>query len=267
MGALINCVELQESADNCTAMGTLAVSPPTEPRAEPGRGRGHDLGRGQVWDPSHTRAFLAPEFLGRLLVSCTRSFARHLETNRASDDHEEETSDSPSVPSKDRDGRNKDWVDNRNHDNVKGNNDSTATLACPSAPAVGGGGMERNHQRQEEDDEEMSHAEGADLVLGGHCALLLGLLIRGQEEIRCGFGVIVCCREPSITVDACTSTVPLCAFLFSTSGVILLLTHPGLRLKPALLILTSIRRLCRRRHGCHLRKHIFCRRNLCHMLV
>lgn len=201
MGALINCVELQESADNCAAMGTLAVSPPTKPRAEPGRGRGRDLGRGQVWRPHRTRAFLAPEFLGRLLVSCTRSFARHLETNRASDDHEEETSNSPSVPSKDRYDGNEDWINNRDHDHMKGKGDSTAPLVCPSAPAVGvkgngGGKMEqhRHYQRQEEDDEEMSHAEGADLVLGGHCALLLGLLIRGQEEIRCGFSVIVCCE-------------------------------------------------------------------------
>lgn len=203
MGALINCVELQESADNCAAMGTLAISPPTEPLAEPGRGRGRDLGRGQVRGPPRTRAFLAPEFLGRLLVFCTRSFARHLEINRASDEDEAESSDSPSVPSKDRNDRNKDWISTRDEDHMRGKNGSTAQLAaplvCPSAPAVNvrgncGGKMEQHqhHQRQEEDDdEEMSHAEGADLVLGGHCALLLGLLIRGQEEIRCGLGVIV----------------------------------------------------------------------------
>ena len=180
MGALINCVELQESAENCAVMGTLVVSPPpTGPSAELSRGRLR----------GHRRTCLAPEFLGRLLVFCTRSFSRHLEISRPIDDtcdeDEEETSTSPSKRPNDRvKGGNAPHRQNR--EDADSPAQAVAPPTHPATPTVSLRTKKQQQQEDEEEEEEMSHSEGAELVLGGHCALLLGLLIRDQEEIRCG---------------------------------------------------------------------------------
>lgn len=163
MGALINCVELKESAHNCAAMASLVVRPPATPSMRVGAG-------GQLSASELPPKCFAPEFLARLLVHCTRSFARQLEVGRP----DEEEHDSASSPPKGREGDGKD---------ANSTEPAVAPPARPVKTAANPAGEE------EEEDDEMSHAEGADLVLGGHCALLLGLLVREDETNRCAAGV------------------------------------------------------------------------------
>lgn len=187
MSALINCVELKESADNCAAMASLAVHPPPTARSVDERvfgghrGKPKELLPGVVGDLSSHRC-LAPEFLARLLIRCTRSFAHQLEADRPDGDGEEGLA-SPTPARMQQPGRRTtDRSDSRD-----GAGSSTALAAAPTAapaispaPVTGQGG--------DNGEQLMSHAEGTDLVLGGHCALLLGLLVREQEENRCGSG-------------------------------------------------------------------------------
>lgn len=185
MSALINCVELKESADNCAAMASLAVHPPTTARAVDetmfggNRREQKELLFGGVGGLSSSRC-LAPEFLAMLLIRCTRSFAHQLEGDRTDEDGEEGAA-SPAPARVQQPGRRiMDHGDSRN-----GAGSSTALAVAPTAeraispaPVTPQGG--------DNGEQLMSHAEGTDLVLGGHCALLLGLLVREQEANRCG---------------------------------------------------------------------------------
>lgn len=158
MGALINCVELKESAKNCAIMASLTVHPRSLAR------EGSRLsGGGGV-----SSKCLAPEFLAKLLVRCTRTFAHQLEGDRPDQGEEEPSSPSPqgkygSITSGPR------------------GSDSTSLEVASKAQS-----MTPTAAQEGEGEELMSHTEGADLVLGGHCALLLGLLLREQERSRCG---------------------------------------------------------------------------------
>ena len=160
MGALINCVELKESANNCAIMASLT----TYPRYDVPEGSRRD---GQL---SGVRGVsskcLAPEFLAKLLVRCTINFAHQLEGDRP--DHGEEEPSSPSPQAKYGDIA----------DGPRG--------AGPTSPetASNAQSMTPTAAQEAEGEELMSHTEGAELVLGGHCALLLGLLIREQQDSR-----------------------------------------------------------------------------------
>lgn len=159
MGALINCVELKENTDNCAAMASLAANLPASVGA---RERERTQVRGMALFPK----CFAPEFLARLLIRCTRSFGHQLQGDRP-DQCEEE----PVTPALTRHG---DILERRR------NSDSSALVVAPTAQPVAPLAAHGT-----EGEELMSHAEGADLVLGGHCALLLGLLIRVHESNRC----------------------------------------------------------------------------------
>lgn len=162
MGALINCVELKESAKNCAIMASLTAYPHSH--APEGSRRGGQLSSGR----GSSSKCLAPEFLAKLLVRCTRNFAHQLEGDRP--DHGEEEPSSPSPQAK------YGGITNgpRGADPTS---PETASNAQNMVPAVA---------QEAEGEELMSHTEGADLVLGGHCALLLGLLIREQQGSRYG---------------------------------------------------------------------------------
>lgn len=185
MSALINCVELKESADNCAAMASLAVRPPATARAADQRMFGghrrkqKELLLGVVGDLSSSRC-LAPEFLARLLIRCTRSFAHQLEAGR-SDEDDEEGPASPAPARMQQPGHRT----TDHHDPRDGAGASTGLSVAPTeAPAISPAPV--MPQGGDSGEQLMSHAEGTDLVLGGHCALLLGLLIREQEANRCG---------------------------------------------------------------------------------
>lgn len=187
MSALINCVELKESADNCAAMASLAVHPPTTSRAVDERMFGghrrkrEELLSGVVGDLFSSRC-LAPEFLAKLLIRCTRSFAHQLEVDRPDGDGEEGPA-SPAPCRMQQPGRR-----TMDHSNSRdGAGSSTALAVAPtSKPAISPAPV--TPQGGDTGEQLMSHAEGTDLVLGGHCALLLGLLVREQEANRCGKG-------------------------------------------------------------------------------
>ncbi|CAB1099400.1 unnamed protein product [Ectocarpus sp. CCAP 1310/34] len=169
MSALINCVELKESADNCAAMASLAVHPPY---AWAAGGKTFAGGSKKQWRPlpgvGDCRC-LAPEFLAKLLTLYTRDFAHQLETGRpgGNDDDERPVSRPPSGTAQHGGGV------------IAGGSSATApaTRSIPSPVAV-------TPQKGDNGEQSMSHAEGTDLVLGGHCALLLGLLVRDQERNR-----------------------------------------------------------------------------------
>lgn len=165
MGALINCVELKESAANCAAMASLVVRPSSTAGGIAGGGATE---RTVYFVGLSSRCF-APEFLARLLIHCTKGFAQQLEADRSNQGEEGPASPPPRAA--------------EGGDVLIGRRDTTESCASGVAHAVepmtpeamlGGDGGE----------EVMSHAEGADLVLGGHCALLLGLLVRAQEKNR-----------------------------------------------------------------------------------
>lgn len=185
MSALINCVELKESADNCAAMASLAVHPPATARAVDERMFGGDRRKqteplpGVVGDLSLPRC-PAPEFLARLLIRCTRSFAHQLEADRPDGDGEEEPASSAPARMQEPGRRTTDHSGSRD-----GASSSKALAAAPTAvPAISPAPV--TPQGGDSGEQLMSHAEGTDLVLGGHCALLLGLLVREQEANRCG---------------------------------------------------------------------------------
>ncbi|CAN0221885.1 unnamed protein product [Ectocarpus sp. 8 AP-2014] len=170
MSALINCVELKESADNCAAMASLAVRPPdawaTGRKAFAGDSRKHR--RRPLPGVGDCRC-LAPEFLAKLLTLYTRNFAHQLEAGRPgeNDDDERPVSRPPSGTAQHGGGV------------IAGGSSAAApaTHSIPSPVAV-------TPQKGDNGEQSMSHAEGTDLVLGGHCALLLGLLVRDQERNR-----------------------------------------------------------------------------------
>lgn len=185
MSALINCVELKESADNCAAMADIAV------RLPPARAAGEGMfggDRRKQQQPGlgggiSTPRCLAPEFLAELLVRCTRSFAHQLKTDRSDGDGEEGgVAASPAPARVQQPGRG-----TTGYKPARGGaaDSSTALTTAPgvepAAPAT-----PATPQAGDNAEQSMSHAEGTDLVLGGHCALLLGLLVRGQERNRCG---------------------------------------------------------------------------------
>ncbi|CAM9298700.1 unnamed protein product [Ectocarpus sp. 13 AM-2016] len=169
MSALINCVELKESADNCAAMASLAVHPP-DAWAAGGKASAGDSKK--QWRPLPDAGdcrCLAPEFLAKLLTLYTRNFAHQLEAGRPgeNDDDERLVSRPPS-------GTAKNWG------GVMAGGSSAAAPAAHSIPSP----IAVTPQKGDNGEQSMSHAEGTDLVLGGHCALLLGLLVRDQERNR-----------------------------------------------------------------------------------
>ncbi|CAM9416844.1 unnamed protein product [Ectocarpus sp. 4 AP-2014] len=169
MSALINCVELKESADNCAAMASLAVHPP-DAWAAGGKAFAGDSKK--QWRPlpdvGDCRC-LAPEFLAKLLTLYTRNFAHQLEAGRPgeNDDNERPVPRPPSGTAQHGGG-------------VMAGGSSAAALATHSIPSP----VAVTPQKGDNGEQSMSHAEGTDLVLGGHCALLLGLLVRDQERNR-----------------------------------------------------------------------------------
>ena len=161
MGALINCVELKERAKNCAIMANLTAHPLSH--ASEGSRRGGQLsGEGGL-----SSKCLAPEFLAKLLVRCTRKFAHQLEGDRPDQGEEEPSSPSPQAKY-------------GSITNGSRGADSTSLEIASKEQS-----MTPMTAQEAEGEDLMSHAEGADLVLGGHCALLLGLLIREQEGSRC----------------------------------------------------------------------------------
>ena len=185
MSALINCVELKESADNCAAMADIAV------RLPPARAAGEGMfggDRRKQQQPGlgggiSTPRCLAPEFLAKLLVRCTRSFAHQLKTDRSDGDGEEGgVAASPAPARVQQPGRGTTgYKPARGGAADSSTAQTTAPGVEPAAPAT-----PATPQAGDNAEQSMSHAEGTDLVLGGHCALLLGLLVRGQERNRCG---------------------------------------------------------------------------------
>lgn len=184
MSALINCVELKESADNCTAMASLAVHPPGA-RVAGERMVGDNRAKQQqlLSDMSglSSSRCMAPEFLAKLLIRCTRSFAHQLEGDRPGEDGEEEPA-SPAPARSQQPGRG--TVDHSSRDGAG----SSTTLAVAPIGEPMTSAASTIPQEGENGEQLMSHTEGTDLVLGGHCALLLGLLVREQESNRCGKG-------------------------------------------------------------------------------
>lgn len=178
MSALINCMELKESANNCTAMASLAVHPPHARVA--GERTKQEQPLSAVGGLSSSRC-LAPEFLAKLLVRCTRSFVHQLEADRPGEDGEEGPASAAPV---------KVQQPGRGITDHKSRDDGCASMALVVPPTVEPLTPAASAIPQEGDSGEqlMSHSEGTDLVLGGHCALLLGLLIREQESNRCGKG-------------------------------------------------------------------------------
>lgn len=157
MGALINCVELKESADNCFAIASIVV-------------RSYAYADERVGDKRHlldmgvSSKCSAPEYLARLLIHCTKDFTHQLEVDRPYQEEGESISLTPKAQP--------DFTRNGQRDA-----DSTVLTGTPAAQTP--------QTPQDFDGEElMSHAEGADLVLGGHCALLLGLLVREEKSNR-----------------------------------------------------------------------------------
>lgn len=188
MSALINCVELKESADNCAAIARLAVQSPATARAVDDRMFGGNRRKrekekllpGVVGSLSSSTRCLAPEFLARLLIRCTRSFAHQLEADRPDGDGEEGPASPAPARMQQHAGRR-----TTDHSGSKdGAGSSTASSVAPTAaPAVSP--APATPRGEDGGEQLMSHAEGTDLVLGGHCALLLGLLVREEEANRC----------------------------------------------------------------------------------
>lgn len=175
LGALINCVELKESANNCAAMASLVV----RPLAAVGSRAGNDIGK----STSLSSQCFAPEFLAKLLVECTRSFAKHLEADAG---EEGDGENQLACPANARTGG--DCADRQGAEYARS---SALTLVTPATREEGGAAMapatapSGGPGEGEAGEELMSPAEGAKLVLGGHCALLLGLLVREHETNRC----------------------------------------------------------------------------------
>ncbi|CAM9100510.1 unnamed protein product [Ectocarpus fasciculatus] len=169
MSALINCVELKESADNCAAMASLAVHPPAAWAAGGKAAAGDSRKHRRLLPGVGDCRCLAPEFLAKLLTRYTRNFAHQLEADRPgeNDDDEGPASRTPSGTAQHGGGV------------IVGGSSAAApaTHSIPSAVAA-------TPQKGDNGEQAMSHAEGTDLVLGGHCALLLGLLVRDQERNR-----------------------------------------------------------------------------------
>lgn len=203
MSALINCVELKESANNCAAMASLAVRMPPSQAMGQGmfggekRKQQQQPGLGDGFSPSRC---LAPQFLAKLLIRCTKSFAHQLETERPDGDGEAGAA-SPAPARAPQPGR--------GTTGYKASKDGAAASPAPAAaPGVEpvASATPSTPQLGDAAEQSMSHSEGSDLVLGGHCALLLGLLVRDQERNRCrqrrrGFAKRDCvyaCTQPRV---------------------------------------------------------------------
>lgn len=187
MSALINCVELKESAHNCVAMASLAVNPPSaEGERTSGAGRHQQQSRSFAGGLISSRC-LAPEFLAKLLIRSTRSFAHQLEAGRQG----EEDEDGPASPASCRAPEHARRGKTTDRSSKEGADSSGPLAAPPSAEATASAAL-GEPQGADGGEQLMSHAEGTDLVLGGHCALLLGLLVRGHESNRCGTGLNRC---------------------------------------------------------------------------
>lgn len=179
MSALINCVELKESADNCTAMARLAVHPPGARVADDRRKQQQEQQQLPTVGGLASSRCLAPEFLAKLLVRCTRSFAHQLGGDRPGEDGEEELVSAAPAKAQQA-GR---GIKGRSSSDGGG---SSTALAVPATGERMASAASAIPQEGDSGEQLMSHSEGTDLVLGGHCALLLGLLVRDQESNRCG---------------------------------------------------------------------------------
>ncbi|CAM9230343.1 unnamed protein product, partial [Hapterophycus canaliculatus] len=181
MSALINCVELKESAQNCVAMATLKANPPAAARADgerTGGDRQRQESRSAAGDVSSSRC-LAPEFLAKLLIRSTRSFAHQFEAGRLG----EEDEDGPAPPAPSGALEHRGGGEGTGRRSKEGADPSAALAASPAAEPMASAAS-ATPQGADSGEQLMSHAEGTDLVLGGHCALLLGLLVRGHESNR-----------------------------------------------------------------------------------
>lgn len=110
-----------------------------------------------------------------MLVNCTRSFALHLET----DSQDDESIEDPAPPEADAGGG------DALRRGIEGGGDScTLTVTHAAGPGSATPATVMTSEGAGEGEELMTPAEGAELVLAGHCALLLGLLIREHESNR-----------------------------------------------------------------------------------
>lgn len=165
LGALINCVELRESVENCFLVGALRV-PAWTPTGKKTAGLTISV------KASDARCN-AVEFLSRMLMKCTEGFAKHLEAGNGEDEAEGEQKMVP--------------------EGVEGGPSSPGDVLRQGKPGQESSPMRTTSGSQKgtpslttgvESEEAMTPAEGAQLVLAGHCALLLGLLVREHEPNR-----------------------------------------------------------------------------------
>lgn len=191
MSALINCVELKESAHNCAAMASLAVNPPAAAAAGRAAGGERTTGGRQQLQESRpcglfSRRCLAPEFLAKLLIRSTRSFAHQLGAGGLDEDDE----DGPASPAPSGTREHRGGGEAAGRRSTEGAGPSAASGTPSAAETMASAASAATPQEADGGEQLMSHAEGTDLVLGGHCALLLGLLVRAHESNRYGTGLI-----------------------------------------------------------------------------
>lgn len=167
LGALINCVELKQCADNCVIMAGLSVlsSFPTALAT---------TGKTISTSKLSTRC-AALGFLASLLVTCTEGFAKHLETGDR--EHGEDGEERMLIGAEAHGARSA----------ISPPRGITKSSALPDTPVKEFATPEV--MAGVEAEETMTAAEGAQLVLGGHCALLLGLLVRDHDNNRCGYNL------------------------------------------------------------------------------
>ncbi|CAM9137836.1 unnamed protein product, partial [Discosporangium mesarthrocarpum] len=166
LGALINCVELEESAENRAAMANIMVSPAT-------RFQKTSAGRSQCATPPASCP--APQFLAMFLMDCTHEFSDLLAPEHAvSGSGDEGQPSSLNTGGRGCGGE----LGGKSRNCAPSTNGAAAGTSAARACALGLG------LGAADEEDVLSHSEGSDLVLGGHCALLLGLLIRQEEKCR-----------------------------------------------------------------------------------
>ncbi|CAM9618248.1 unnamed protein product [Choristocarpus tenellus] len=147
LGALINCIELEESAENRSAIEEATLCTGLN-KAAAGPGHG-----------ASSERYPAPELLARFMINHTRAFYDLL------------------GPGSTEGVRGRDKAADKNDKEACGVAREVAEESAePKAPAA--------LECVLGDEDFLSRDEGAELVLGGHSALLLGLLIRHQKRSR-----------------------------------------------------------------------------------
>lgn len=193
LGALINCVELRESVENCLLVGALRVPAWTQ--------TGKKTGGLTISVKASDTCCNAVEFLSRMLMKCTEGFAKHLQASNGEDEAEGEQKIMPA--------------------GEDGGSSSPGDVLREGKPGQESSPMRTTSGSQKgtpslttgvESEEVMTPGEGAQLVLAGHCALLLGLLVREHEPNRFGGGpfarLLACSLARLFSCFVCVSRVP-----------------------------------------------------------